>query len=141
MSDNYKLSLENNIKYLNMMFEVSTIANQTDDVYELLERLKDYCSNAINSQDITFYLLENQRYKCVGTVDKTRNSEFVEGDESNVAFWEAVSKAKLIKMQDSQGGQMFASFLEKIVEGLSYSQELYGRTDLFENAQAKVFEF
>ena len=54
------LSLENNIKYLNMMFEISTIANQTDDVYELLEAFKKYVSNKIQSDDITFYLLENQ---------------------------------------------------------------------------------
>ena len=89
-----KMSLENNIKYLNMMFEVSTIANQTDDVFELLEALKKYVSAKIQSEDITFYLLENQRYKCLGASDSTRNNEFVEGDESNTAFWDAVNKAK-----------------------------------------------
>ncbi|MBQ4647014.1 MAG: sensor domain-containing diguanylate cyclase [Candidatus Gastranaerophilales bacterium] len=114
MSDYQKLSLENNIKYLNMMFEVSTIANQTDDVYDLLARLKNYCSNIINSDDITFYLLENQRYKCTTTSnDNLRNSEFVEGDESNVAFWDAVSKAKLISMKNEQGAHLFKGFLEK----------------------------
>ena len=59
-----KMSLENNIKYLNMMFEVSTIANQTDDVFDLLDRLKKYCANMLDSSSVTFYLLENQRYKC-----------------------------------------------------------------------------
>ena len=38
MSDN----LKNNIEYLNMMFEVSTIATQTDEIYELLQKIKDY---------------------------------------------------------------------------------------------------
>ena len=38
MSDEY---LKNNIEYLNMMFEVSTITNQTDSVYELLKKVKD----------------------------------------------------------------------------------------------------
>ena len=54
MSDYQKMSLESNIKYLNMMFEISTIANQTDDVFELLSKLKDYCSNMINSDNINF---------------------------------------------------------------------------------------
>ena len=108
-----KMSLENNIKYLNMMFEVSTIANQTDDVYELLEALKKYVSNKIQSDDITFYLLENQRYKCLGASDSTRNNEFVEGDESNTAFWDAVNKAKIIDMKTSDDSHAFNSFLEK----------------------------
>lgn len=114
MSDYEKMSLENNIKYLNMMFEVSTIANQIDNVYDLLDRLKSYCANLIDSQDITFYLLENQRYKCVSTTNENlRNSEFVEGNESDVTFWDAVNKAKLISMKDENGAHLFKSFLEK----------------------------
>ena len=114
MSDSEKMSLENNIKYLNMMFEVSTIANQTDDVYDLLDRLKKYCASIINSDDITFYLLENQRYKCLSTSnDNLRNSEFVEGNESDITFWDAVNKAKLISMKDESGAHLFKPFLEK----------------------------
>ena len=114
MSDFEKLSIENNIKHLNMMFEVSTIANQTDDVYDLLERIKDYCSKIINSCDITFFLLENQRYKCVVNSDEhLRTSEFVEGNEENLSFWEAVNKAKLTSMKDEHGAHLFKSFLEK----------------------------
>ncbi|MBQ8634665.1 sensor domain-containing diguanylate cyclase [bacterium] len=113
MSDNQNTSLENNIKYLNMMFEISTIANQTDDVYELIHRLKDYAANMINSDDITFYLLEGQRYKCLSIVEELRNSEFVEGDEGDSAFWEAVNKAKIIALKDSTDLQSFNSFLIK----------------------------
>lgn len=114
MSDSEKMSLENNIKHLNMMFEVSTIANQTDDVFDLLDRLKKYCTKIIESSDITFYLLENQRYKCITTTnDNLRNSEFVEGNESDTAFWDAVNSAKVISMKDGQGAHLFKSFLEK----------------------------
>lgn len=114
MSNNQNLSLENNIKYLNMMFEISTIANQADDVYELLNRLKEYCSNFANLSDMTFFMLENNSYKCVVTSNsEVRNSEFVEGDEFNVAFWEAVNKAKLTSMKDENGICLFKSFLEK----------------------------
>lgn len=108
------MSLESNIEYLNMMFEVSTIANQTDDVYDLLDRLKKYCSDFIKSSDITFYLLENQRYKCISTTNSNlRNSEFVEGNESDAAFWDAVNKAKIISMKDDGGAHLFKTFLEK----------------------------
>jgi len=114
MSEYQNSSLENNIKHLNMMFEISTIANQTDDVRELLAKLKSHCANIINSQDITFYLLENQRYKCILTDNNNlRNSEFVEGDEANAAFWDAVNKAKIISMKDENGAHLFKSFLEK----------------------------
>ena len=114
MADSQKMSLESNIRYLNMMFEVSTIANQTDDVYDLLDRLKKYCSNIIDSDNITFYLLENQRYKCTATSnDNLRNSEFVEGGESDVSFWDAVKKAKLTTMKDGEGAPLFKTFLEK----------------------------
>ena len=114
MSDSKKMSLESNIEYLNMMFEVSTIANQTDDVYDLLDRLKKYCSDFIKSSDITFYLLENQRYKCISTTNSNlRNSEFVEGNESDAAFWDAVNKAKIISMKGDDGAHLFKTFLEK----------------------------
>ncbi len=108
-----EMSLENNIKYLNMMFEVSTIANQTDDVYELLEKTKNYVSKKINSDEITFYLLEGQRYKCLGVENSLRNNEFVESDESNEAFWAAVNKAKVIDMKNSEDSHAFQSYLEK----------------------------
>jgi len=114
MVDSQNSSLENNIKHLNMMFEVSTIANQADDVYELLAKLKQHCTKLFSFLDMTFYLLENQRYKCVVTSNEAlRNNEFVEGDESNTPFWDAVNKAKLTSMKDGEGAYLFRSFLEK----------------------------
>ena len=113
MTNNNNLSLENNIKYLSMMFEVSTIANQTDDVYELLKKIKNYCAKMINSEDITMYLLENQHFKCICTNEKTRNNEFFECEEGNNPFWDAVNKAKLTVMKNSEGSHLFKSFLER----------------------------
>lgn len=112
MSFENTLSIENNIKYLSMMFEISTIANQVDTIYELLPKLKDYCAKLINTENITFYLLEDQHYKCICTNDKTRNNEFFECEEGNSPFWEAVSKAKLTAMKDSLGAPLFKTFLE-----------------------------
>ncbi len=112
MPAEYDLVLENNIRYLSMMFEVSTIANQTDDVFELLKKLKEYCSNMIGSDDITFYILENQHFKCVCTSDNTRSNEFFECEEGNSQFWDAVNQAKLTRMKDGSGAHLFKSFLE-----------------------------
>ena len=42
MLEETNLSLQQHINYLNMMFEVSSIANQTDDVYELVEKTAQY---------------------------------------------------------------------------------------------------
>ncbi|MBQ8848374.1 MAG: sensor domain-containing diguanylate cyclase [Candidatus Gastranaerophilales bacterium] len=112
MSSEQNLSMEHNIKYLSMMFEVSTIANQADDVYELLNKIKGYCTKTIDSNDITFYLLEGQHFKCVCANEKTRTNEFFECEEGNSPFWEAVNSAKLTAMKDSQGAHLFKTFLE-----------------------------
>ncbi len=105
--------LENNIKYLNMMFKVSTIANQTDDVFELLPKLSNFINDIIKSENITFYILEEQYYKCVCTNEKTRSNEVFEFEDSNSLFWDAVNQAQLIRMRDEKGAQIFRSFLEQ----------------------------
>ena len=112
MSEN-QILIENNIKYLNMMFEVSTMANQSDDIYELLKKIKAYCKKMIDTDDITYYLLEGQHFKCVNIDTKLRNNEFFEGEENNSAFWQAVNSAKLTAMKDGNGAHLFKSFLER----------------------------
>ena len=109
MSDEY---LKNNIEYLNMMFEISTIANQTDDVYELLKKLKDKVANLLSCDDITFYLLEHQSFKCVISGSKNRACEFFECEEGNSPFWDAVNKAKVTAMKDDDNTPLFKSFLD-----------------------------
>ena len=113
MSEDQNNILENNMKYLNMMFEVSTIANQTDDVFVLLKNISDYVNNITKAKNITFYLLEDQYYKCVCTNEKTRSNEIFEYEEASSPFWDAVSQAQLIKMKDGAGLQVFRSFLEQ----------------------------
>ena len=109
MSDEY---LKNNIEYLNMMFEVSTITNQTDSVYELLKKVKDYTAKLIGSDDITMYLLEDQIFKCVISGNNSRSSEFFECEEGNSPFWEAVNKAKVTAMRGDDNTPLFKTFLE-----------------------------
>lgn len=105
-------NLLNDIKHLSMMFEVSTIANQTDELFELLNKLKTYVCSKIHSNDITFYVLESQHFKCVCANDFTKTTEFFECEESNSPFWGAVNEAKLTAMKDAEGGALFKSFLE-----------------------------
>jgi len=112
MTEYNNLSLENNIKYLSTMFEVSTIANQADDVYELLIKLKNYCAKLINTNDITFYVLEKQYFRCVCTSSSTRTDEMFEFDENGSTFWQAANSAKVIKMKDEKGSHHFKQFLE-----------------------------
>ncbi|MBQ8476620.1 sensor domain-containing diguanylate cyclase [bacterium] len=104
--------LKNNIEYLSMMFEVSTIANQTDDVYELLKKLREYVSRLTNTDDVTFYLLENQNFKCIVSGSHTKAAEFFECEEGNSPFWDAVNKAKVTAMKDDKNTNLFKSFLE-----------------------------
>ncbi len=112
MSENLNENLEKHISYLNMMFDISTIANQTDDIYELIAKLAQYCENLINSKHVTFYLLENHNYKCVYTNEKTRNTEFFESDSNKTTFWDVTKCAKLIKISEEAGTQHYKSFIE-----------------------------
>ena len=111
MLEETNLSLQQHINYLNMMFEVSSIANQTDDVYELVEKTAQYIDNVIKAEDITFYLLDDQHYKCVYTNQQVRNNEFFECQEGKSAFWEN-SVSKIIEVKDPQYTGLIQSFLE-----------------------------
>ncbi len=113
MTDFENSSNESIIKYLKMMFDVSTIANQTDDVFELLDRLKDFCIKITKTQDIAIYLLEDQLYRCVYTNKSTRTNEFFEYDETASAFWDVANTVRLIRMKDEFGKQIYNTFLEK----------------------------
>lgn len=113
MTDFENSSNESIIKYLKMMFDVSTIANQTDDVFELLEKLKDFCIKITKTEDISIYLLEDELYKCIYTNTKARNNEFFEYDETASAFWNVANSVRLIRMKDEFGKQIYNTFLEK----------------------------
>ena len=112
MSENLNINLEKHIKYLNMMFDVSTIANQTDDVYSLINELAKYCEKVTKTNHVTFYLLENQFYKCIYTNEKTRDNEFFESEEGKSGFWDAANSSRIVKMKDDKGIHLYKSFLE-----------------------------
>ena len=113
MAELQNSSNESMIKYLKTMFDVSTIANQTDDVYELLEKFREFCSKMIKTEDITIYLLEDEFYKCLCTNIKAKNNEFFEYDETASSFWDVANSVRLIRMKDESGLQIYKTFLEK----------------------------
>ena len=108
MPDNIK----NNIEYLNTMFEISTIANQIDDIYDLLEKIKEYVAENIHSNDITFYILEKQIFKCVINAKNIRTTEYFEYEEGNTPFWDAVKSAKIVSMKNGSQANSFRTFLK-----------------------------
>ncbi len=105
-------NLLNNIKYLTMMFEISTIANQSDDLFELLESLKTYIQKAIDSDRTVFYVLENEHYKNISFEKNSPLSEYLDCIQDNTPFWDAVKKSKLIALKDENGVNLFKSFIE-----------------------------
>jgi len=123
MSDNF--SIENNIKYLSMMFEISTIANQADDVYELVTNTKKYISKLISSENIVFYVLEKEHYRCVCSVENARGSEFFEYEEGSSAFWEAASRSEIVELKDFKGNSIYGTFIEK--NNLTYLDPTHAR--------------
>jgi len=112
MTEEKDLYTKKHIDYLNMMFGVSTIANQTDDVCELLENLAVHCSDFAGIDETTIYLLDNQNFKCIYSTQKVRTNEFFEFEENKSAFWEEAKSAKIVNMLDNSGTQVFKGFLE-----------------------------
>lgn len=112
MTSQENIGIENYIKHLNMMFEVSSIANQTDDVYEFLEKFRAYISSLISSDEIIFYLLEDQNFKCVSLDVKIKGREYFEYEETNTIFWDAVNTVKLTAMNNKEYANCFAKFLQ-----------------------------
>ncbi|MBR1616638.1 sensor domain-containing diguanylate cyclase [bacterium] len=119
--------LKNNIDYLNMMFEISTIANQSDDIMDLLGKLKNYVSKEINSDDVIFYLLENQIFKCTSQDANTGYIECFEFDEGNTIFWSSTKSAKIVSMKDAKASKLLKSFLQ------------YNNLDTLNPTHVKVF--
>ena len=113
MSEEQNL-LQNDIQYLSMMFKVSTIANQTDNIYELLKSIQEYTIQETGTPRVTIYHLEhNQNYKCICTGDKVRNNEYFEYEEANSPFWDAIIQARIVSMKDANGAHLFQTFLER----------------------------
>ncbi len=105
-------NLLNNIRYLTMMFEISTIANQTDSLYELLEAIKNYIQKSTNGADTVFYVLEDEHYKIIDYDKNPQLNEFFDCTQSNVPFWDSVKSSKFSKLSEDNGINLFKSFIE-----------------------------
>ena len=112
-NDNEISNIENNVVHLNRMFDISTIANQSSSVHDLLKKMSDYIVKVINNQNISFYVLEGQIFKSVVTAQNARVDECFESEQDNEAFLSAINEGKIIDAKNEHGDVLFASFWEK----------------------------
>ena len=63
MTENNYSHLESAVYTLNKMFEINAIASQAVDIEDLIIKMSDAISSALNNNQISFYLFENTVYK------------------------------------------------------------------------------
>ncbi len=139
MSDTNEISnIENNVVHLSRMFDISTIANQAQGVYDLLKKMSDYIVKLINNQNVSFYVLEGQIFRSVVTAQNSRADECFESEQENEAFLAAINEGKIVDTRNEHGDILFASFWEK--NGLEKLKPKYLRA-FFSNGVPVCFCF
>ncbi len=123
MTENNYSHLESAVHALNKMFEINAIASQAVDIEDLIIKMSDAISNALNNNQISFYLFENAVFKSVITNQNARVDEYFEYE--NEAFWSVMSKGKIVKTTNEAHKQIFSSFWQN--NGLSNLEVQYIR--------------
>lgn len=100
--------LEGVIDTLNKMFEINAIASQAVDIEDLISKMSDLISSALDNNQISFYLFENAVFKSVITNQNTRMDEYFEYE--NEAFWSVMSKGDIVKTTNEAHQSIFNSF-------------------------------
>ncbi len=115
--------LESVVGTLNKMFEINAIASQAVDIEDLIIKMSDAISRALNNDQISFYLFENEIFKSVVTKQNSRFDEYFEYE--NEAFWSVMSKGDIIKTTNEAHQQIFNSFWQ--TNGLTSLETQYIR--------------
>ena len=115
MTENNYSHLESAVYTLNKMFEINAIASQAVDIEDLIIKMSDAISSALNNNQISFYLFENTVFKSVITNQTSRLDEYFEYE--NEAFWSVMSKGSIIKTTNEAHQHIFNSFWQ--TNGLS----------------------
>ena len=115
MTENNYSHLESAVYTLNKMFEINAIASQAVDIEDLIIKMSDAISSALNNNQISFYLFENTVFKSVITNQNSRLDEYFEYE--NEAFWSVMSKGSIIKTTNEAHQHIFNSFWQ--TNGLS----------------------
>ena len=123
MTENNYSHLESAVHTLNKMFEINAIASQAVDIEDLIIKMSDAISIALNNKNISFYLFENTVFKSVITNQNTRMDEYFEYE--NEAFWSVMSRGEIIKTTNEAHQQIFNSFWQN--NGLSDLEVQYIR--------------
>lgn len=112
MSSNSEINIQDNVKHLQRMFEISSIANQADGAVDLIKKLSSYLTELLDNSNISFYLLDGQIFKSVVTAQNGRADEYFEFEQDNEAFLSVINEGKLIETVNENGEALFSSFFE-----------------------------
>ncbi len=109
MSSNYE-DIENNIKELNDLFAISTVANQATDIIDLITKTSNFIDTQIKSHILTFYILDGGSFKSVPTSQNSAMDEYFEFEEDNEALWAVMNSGRVIETTNSEHQQLYNSF-------------------------------
>lgn len=105
-------STARNIKELNDLFEMGMLVNQASNIDDLIKKISKFIASRINTNNITFYVLENNAFKSILTEENKSVNEYFEYDD-NEALWAIMRSNRVIKTTNEEDSQIYKSFWQK----------------------------
>lgn len=107
-----KLSLiENSLFELAKMFEVSAFASNAVSLEDLISKLSDFVARQIGSNNISFFVLDDNIFKNVLTNQVPFGEKYFEYE--NDAFFSILKQDGIVKVESDEGKKLYQGFLEQ----------------------------
>ena len=110
MSDKIS-SIENSLVELSRMFEISAISNNAVSVEDLISKLSNFLSKYLNSENIYFYALNKNIFKCLSTAQIPYADKYFEYE--NEALFSVLTCDKIISIKGENSKKLYGGFIEQ----------------------------
>ncbi len=104
-------SIENSLSELNKMFEISSIASNAIGVEDLINKVSDFLSDFLDTQNICFFTLQKNVFKSVPTAQNPYGDKYFEYE--NEAFFSILDYTKIIKIENDDNRKLYCGFMEQ----------------------------
>lgn len=104
-------SIENSLVELSRMFEVSAISSNAIGLEDLVIKLSEFLSNYLKSNNIYFFTLDKDIFKCLPTAQVPYADKYFEYE--NEAMFSALATDKIISVENEDSKKLYGGFWEQ----------------------------
>ena len=97
---------------LNNLFDLSIIATQASSVEDLIEKISNFISETLSTDEVKFFVHQENIYYMVSTINN-ENQEYFQFENDDEGFWGVLNRSEFIKVKDEKGSPIYRSFWEK----------------------------